>query len=135
LIIRFKPSGLLVFSLVFTGIRFIIYGFAFTPVFVFFGQILNGFSIPIMWVAGVAYADKHAPDGMRTTAQGLFSAMVLGFGAAVGGFVGGLLLENIGGRGLYLIFAMVVFSILLMVTLIRRNLAPEKIQVASFSES
>jgi PPP family 3-phenylpropionic acid transporter len=104
----------------------LLYAVAFTPVFVLFVQILNGVSFPILFVAGVSYADEHAPEGLHTTAQGLFNAMVSGIGSATGGFLGGLLLANIGGRGLYLVLGIFVFSVLIAVTLIRRKLPPEQ---------
>jgi MFS family permease len=63
---------------------------------------------PAMWLAGVAYADENAPAGMKSTAQGLFGSMTFGFGAAFSGFVGGLLLESIGGRGMFLVFGIVI---------------------------
>jgi len=126
MIVRFKAYGLLVFALAFTGLRLLLFAVSFTPTFVLFVQILNGFTFPIMWVAGVSYADEHAPEGLRTTAQGLFIAMVSGIGSATGGFVGGLLLANLGGRGLYTIFGAAVFVILLLVTLIRVKLPPEQ---------
>ena len=124
MIVRFKSYGLLVFALVFSGARLLLFAVSTTPVFVIFVQILNGFTFPIMWVAGVSYADEHAPDGFRTTAQGLFSAMVSGIGAATGGFVGGLLLARIGGQGVFLVFGVAVFVILVLITLIRSKLPP-----------
>ena len=126
MIVRLKPYGTLVFAIVFTGLRLLLFAVALTPTFVVFVQILNAFTFPIMWVAGVAYADAHAPEGLRTTAQGLFGVMVSGFGAATGGFVGGLLLANLGGRGLYAIFSIFVFAVLLLATLIRAKLPPEE---------
>jgi len=124
LIVRFKPYRLLIISLVFSSFRLLLFAISATPTFVLVGQLLNGFTFPIMWVAGVSYADEHAPDGLRTMAQGLFTAMVSGFGAAIGGFVGGLLLERIGGQGLYLVFGVTACVILLLVTLIRSKLPP-----------
>jgi MFS family permease len=61
-----------------------------------------------MWSAGVAYADENAPDGLKSTGQGLFNAMSFGFGSAISGFVGGVLLESMGGRGLFFVFGIVI---------------------------
>ena len=131
MIIRFKSYGLLILALVFTGLRMLLFAVAFTPAFALFAQLFNGFTFPIMWVAGVSYADEHAPEGMRTTAQGMFSAVVSGIGSAAGGFLGGLLLASIGGRGLYLVFGLVVFIILALVTISRKRLPPEIIRPAT----
>jgi PPP family 3-phenylpropionic acid transporter len=109
-----------------TGIRLLLFAASGTPSLVLFIQLLNGLTFPAMWVAGVSYADENAPAGMSTTAQGLFGAMVLGFGAAVGGFIGGPLLESMGGRGLYLVFGVVVLATVAIVTLIQRRLPAEQ---------
>jgi len=91
-----------------------------------FVQLLNGLTFPAMWVAGVSYAYENAPAGMGTTAQGIFSATVFGLGTAVGGFAGGLLLESVGGRGLHLVFGVVLLAVVAIVTLIQRRLPAEQ---------
>jgi PPP family 3-phenylpropionic acid transporter len=123
---RLKSYGLLILSMVVTALRLLLFGACGAPDLVLVIQILNGLTFSTMWVAGVSYADEHAPAGMSATAQGLFSAMVLGFGTAVGGFVGGPLLEGMGGRGLYLVFGVAVLAIVAIVMLIHTRLPAEQ---------
>jgi MFS family permease len=79
--------------------------------------LLSGAGFAVMWMAGVSYADENAPKGMNASTQGLFGAAVFGFGAAIGGFAGGPLLESFGGRGLYLACGLAVLMTVLLVFL------------------
>jgi PPP family 3-phenylpropionic acid transporter len=121
-----KPYGLFLLSIFVTGARLALLGVVNTPTLALLVQLLNGLSFPVMWIAGVAYANENAPDGMGATAQGLFSGMVIGIGMAAGGFFGGPLLEILGGHGLFLLFGSVVLAIAAVVALIEMRLPPER---------
>jgi len=122
LIKYFKAYGLLTLSMVVISVRMLLFAAAGTPALILAIQLLNGLTIPAMWIAGVAYADQNAPPGMSATVQGVFNALVFGVGSAMGGFFGGLLLDSISGRGLYLVFGLVVLTILAAVWSIHRRL-------------
>ncbi len=97
-----KPFTLLVATVVFTGVRFVVMSFAGSVGVVMAIQATHGLTFVLMWVAEVAYADAHAPDGGKATAQGVFAASCTGAGAAVGGFAGGPILEGLGADTLFL---------------------------------
>ena len=124
---RFTSQGLFAIALVMMGIRSIFFALAHTPFVILIIQIFSGTIFPAMWVAGVSYADENTPAGLKSTAQGLFGAMSFGFGAAVGGFIGGPLLESIGGRGMFLVFGLIILGGLVIIEGLRRILPPEKI--------
>lgn len=119
---RLTAYRLFVISLILLGVRSLLFGVISNLALVIVLQGLGGVIFPAMWAAGVAYADANAPVGLKSTAQGLFGSMTFGFGAAFSGFVGGLLLENIGGRGMFLVFGIVVLTGLLLIEIVKRLL-------------
>lgn len=114
---RYGANKMIAFALGATAVR--LFGLAFmgAPWLVLPISLLHGPSFAVMWSAGVADADAMAPAGLGATAQGLFSAALLGLGAALGGFLGGPLYELIGFRSLFAglgwltLFALTVFLV------------------------
>jgi PPP family 3-phenylpropionic acid transporter len=120
LVKRFGSYGLFMISLVLIGIRSLFYTAASATWMVWVIQAFGGTIFPAMWLAGVSYADENAPAGLKSSAQGLFGAMTFGFGSAVGGFVGGLLLESVGGRDMFLVFGVIILTGLALIEGVRR---------------
>ncbi len=114
----FKAYPLFILALIITGVRLILFSIASSPNQAMVFQLLNGLSFPAMWMAGVSFVDEHAPAGMSATAQGVFGAAVFGVGTALGGFVGGALLDGIGARGLCLVFGSVTLVVVAVILLI-----------------
>jgi len=117
---RFGAYGLFGLGMTMTGLRLLLYAWLNFPAGILIFQLLNGMTFPIVWVAGVSYANENAPEGMKATAQGLLGAMVYGFGAAAGGLAGGLMIESIGGRWMYLIIGSLVLISVAVITLLER---------------
>jgi PPP family 3-phenylpropionic acid transporter len=119
---RLGAFGMLVTGMAVTGVRLLLYAAVTTPAGVLAFQALNGLAFPVVWAGGVAFANENAPPGLSASAQGLFSAMVFGFGAAVGGLIGGLLLESVGGQMMYLVFGIFVLASLAILAPLERRL-------------
>ena len=125
LVKRFTPYTLFLIALVLIGVRSILFGVVSTIFLAIVVQAFGGMLFPAMWSAGVAYADEHAPVGLKSTAQGIFGAASFGVGSAVGGLICGILLESIGGRGMYFVLGIIIIVGLGLVEGVRR-LLPEK---------
>src|SRR5687767_3292223 len=117
---RFQARGLLVLAMVVIGVRVLLYAVFDTPIAILALQLMHGFTFPAVWIAGVSYAHENAPNALKATAQGLFGATMMGIGAAVGSFFGGLLIGSIGGRGMYLAFSALVLVSVVFFTLVER---------------
>ena len=127
LVRRFGSYDLFMIALILVGIRSLLYAVVDTTFQVFILQVFSGMMFPALWLAGVTYADKNAPAGLKSTTQGLFGAVMFGFGSAVSGFVGGLLLESLGGRGMFFVLGIVILVGLAVIEGIKRLLPKEKI--------
>lgn len=125
LVKKFGSYGLLLLALALLGIRSLLYAAASTPLMALAVQVVGGTMFPAMWLAGVSYADENALAGLKSTAQGLFGALTFGVGAAVSGFIAGPLLATIGGRGMFLVFGIIILAGLGIAEALRR-LFPEK---------
>ena len=120
LVRRFGSKRLFTIALILISIRSLFYAAINSPFQIYFVQAFSGMIFPVMWLAGVSYADENAPPGLKSTAQGVFGAMTFGFGSALGGFVGGLLLESMGGRGMFLVMGIVILVGLAIIEGIKR---------------
>jgi PPP family 3-phenylpropionic acid transporter len=125
LVKKFGSYGLFILALVMSGLRCLLYAAVSVPSLVLLVQVFGGMTFPAMWTAGVSYANENAPAGLKSSAQGLFGAMSFGVGSAFSGFVSGLLLESMGGRGMFLVLGIVILVGLVLAETIRR-LFPEK---------
>jgi PPP family 3-phenylpropionic acid transporter len=125
LVKRFTSYRLFVFALAMMGVRSLLFAWVSEPVGILIVQAMGGTIFPAMWLAGVSYADEHAPVGLKSTAQGLLGSMTFGFGSAIGGFIGGILLESVGGRNLFLVFGIITLAGLVLIEGFKR-LIPEK---------
>jgi MFS family permease len=120
LVRRFGSYSLLTLSLAMFGVRSVLFAAVNIPWLVLIVQVFGGMIFPAMWAAGVSYADENAPVGLKSSAQGLFGAASFGVGAAFSGFISGLLLESIGGRGMFLVLGIVILAGLAIAEGIRR---------------
>jgi len=120
LIKRFTSHSLFIAALAMMGVRSLLFAAAATPLTVFAIQAFGGMMFPAMWLAGVTYTDENAPDGLKSTAQGLFGAVSFGFGSAVGGFIGGVLLESIGGQSMFFVLGVLILVLLALFETTRR---------------
>jgi PPP family 3-phenylpropionic acid transporter len=91
-----SAGRLLAISLFFMVVRLLAYSWAGSAGWVLAIQLLHGPTFGLMWIAGVSHADHLAPAGMGATAQGLFSGISMGLGAAFGSVVGGMSYQAVG---------------------------------------
>jgi PPP family 3-phenylpropionic acid transporter len=91
----------LLIALAATVVRALAYTVVSDPWMFLVVSLLHGLTFSAMWVAGVSFADSMAPEGLGATAQGLFSAVLLGLGGIAGGLIGGFLYDELGAVAMF----------------------------------
>jgi MFS transporter, PPP family, 3-phenylpropionic acid transporter len=93
---RYPAKVLLVAALFFMALRLVGYALASAPWHFLPIQLLHGPTFALIWIAGIAYADRLSPSHLKTTGQSLFATTFSGVGGTLGGLMGGLLYDAVG---------------------------------------
>ena len=104
---RAKPRTWLIVALAAHPVRWLLSSIAHGPVILLATQLTHAFTFGVLYLAAVQSVEGLVPDGLRTTAQGVFASVTFGLGGLVGSLLGGLLYEPLGMRALYLASALV----------------------------
>jgi MFS transporter, PPP family, 3-phenylpropionic acid transporter len=119
---RFGARGMLVIAMTVIGLRLISYSLTTQAWVVLLIQLVHGLTFAAIYTAGVYYADQIAPPGMKATAQGMFSGTLMGFGSAVGGLLGGVLMDRFSPGGMYAFAGTLVLVGLITFLLVERRI-------------
>ena len=122
---RFKPDRMITVALILICARTLLFGIVNSIYLATLVQCIGGLFFPLMWSAGVNYADENAPAGLKSTAQGILGTATFGIGSSVGGLICGPLLGSLGGRGMFFTLGIIMTVGLGLVELLKRIL-PEK---------
>ena len=101
------PRVWLIAALGASPVRWLLSGLAQGPVTLLAIQLTHALTFGVFYLATVQRVDSLVPDGLRSTAQGVFASATFGLGGLVGNFLGGLLYEPLGMTRLYVIAAIV----------------------------
>ena len=101
------PRTWLIVALSAHPVRWLLSSIAHGPVLLLTIQLTHAFTFGVLYLAAVQIVHGLVPEGLKTTAQGVFAAVTFGIGGLVGNSLGGLLYEAIGMAALYIAAAVV----------------------------
>jgi MFS family permease len=120
---RFGPKRMIALAFVIFTLRLVLYGLMPDFRWVYFINILHGFSYVPYLIGTVAYANRLAPEGLQTTSQGLL-VTVASLSNVLGGVGAGYLFDAGGPAALFLILAGVCFSGLVIFVMGNNKVTP-----------
>lgn len=89
-------------------VRLLLYSQLRNPSYVFYIQLLQGFTFSFMLVSSLAFVADLCPGNLRATGQGVLG-MTTGLASAFGPFLGGWLADRISTSSMYIVLSGVVF--------------------------
>lgn len=101
------PRTWLIVALTAHPLRWLLSSVAHGPAFLLAIQLTHALTFGVLYLAAVQSVEGLAPEGLRTTAQGVFASVTFGVGGLVGNSLGGLLYEPMGMTALYIAAAVV----------------------------
>lgn len=114
---RFGPRRLIVFTMIVTASRLIIYGFVSSPWIAIALGTTHGISLALFFLSFIAFVHQHIPVEFRATGQSLIYAFYFGGGLAIGNILTGFLSQQWGMQNTMFIQGGLTF-VLVIITLI-----------------
>lgn len=106
-------------ALLFSSLRFVLYGLIKNPWFVLPIEFFHGVSTTLVWSIAVSFIGLNS--GVATTLQGILSGVHWGLGLGGGAILGGLLVNVIGSQNTFIVFGVIpLINLILLMTI--RNL-------------
>ncbi|MBA2173282.1 MFS transporter [Halobacillus locisalis] len=110
----------LMFSSLVSGSRWLLYSFEPSSEVVYATTIVQGISVGLYIPAALILVRELAPDNVRATAVGLYSAVGNGLGNAFFTFLGGVVIDVWSVTGMYSFFSMMTFTGMVLVYVVSR---------------
>lgn len=101
----------IVIGLATLSFRFFLYFIIKDPVWVLPVELLSGLGFALPYSAMTAYACILAPEGLKSTVQGLFSTVFQGVGVGLGSLITGYLFNEIGSSETYLVLSILALVV------------------------
>ncbi|TGB00711.1 MFS transporter [Halobacillus salinus] len=117
---RIGVYRVLILSSSVSGSRWLLYYFEPSSEVVYATTIVQGVSVGLYIPAALILVRELAPDNVRATAVGLYSAVGNGLGNAFFTFIGGVLIDVWSVTGMYGFFSFMTFSGVLLVLVVTR---------------
>ncbi|ENH97105.1 major facilitator superfamily protein [Gracilibacillus halophilus YIM-C55.5] len=112
-VMKYNHLFLLGLIALFYSIRWILYATIDSAAWITFLQISQGITFGLFWLVALQTAVHFVPNHLRSTGQALLASTCFGLGGAVGGTLGGSVLDVFGSSSMY--FVMAAFSSLAMI--------------------
>jgi len=109
LLTKLPPKLLIVFSAFFFILWQLGYGFATKPYHILMLCALDGPSFGLFTISTLYYLDSIAPDNLKTTYQTIAYAFYFGISGIIGNTLGGVIIEYMGYKTMYILGAIVIF--------------------------
>ncbi|WP_406944599.1 MFS transporter [Halobacillus sp. SY10] len=122
---RFGVVVIIIFSASVSCLRWLFYYFEPSSTVVYATTIAQGVSVGLYIPAALILVRELAPDDVRATAVGLYSAVGNGLGNACFTFVGGLVIDLYSVSFMYGVFSFVTFIGIIILLVVNKMVQPE----------
>jgi PPP family 3-phenylpropionic acid transporter len=110
---KMKPERIILFSMLISCMRMILYGFIAVPEIAVYLSLFHGVTIAFFLIGVVEYVQRQTPDHLRTTGQALIWAFHFGAGVTFGNLMLGYLRDHGGmltAMHIHAVIAMVIVA-------------------------